>query len=169
MRCLGIDPGLGVTGYGIIDAEAGALAFVDAGIVRTSSRAPLAERLRRIDLELEEKIRRHEPGEAAIEEVFHAKNTRSALLLGHARAAAILCAARNGLAVREYSPTEVKKAVVGTGKATKEQVQYMVRILLKIDVDLPLDASDALAVAICHSNRVKFDDLIRAGQGNVPG
>ena len=163
MLFLGIDPGLGATGYGIIDSVGGKLEFVDAGVIRTSSIAPFAERLRRIDLGLDEKIRLYEPDEAAIEEVFHAKNVKSALLLGHARAAAILCAARNGLGVSEYSPTVVKKAVVGYGKATKDQVQHMVRILLKIDVALPLDASDALAIAICHSNRVKFDGLTRAG------
>ncbi len=151
MRVLGIDCGTECTGFGVVEGEGQECRFVAAGAIRTTARSPLSERLLRIADELRRLISVYTPDAVAIEDVFFAANVKSALKLGHVRGVAMLEAARAGLAVSEYSPLEVKQAVVGYGRAEKQQVQHMVKVLLRLAAaPEPYDASDALAVAICH-------------------
>ncbi|MGB0722363.1 MAG: crossover junction endodeoxyribonuclease RuvC [Gammaproteobacteria bacterium] len=150
-RILGIDPGSRITGYGVIDVEAGRMGFVDCGTVRTEG-GPLPGRLKIIFEGVGELIRMHEPTQLAIEQVFVNINVDSALKLGQARGAAICAAVVAGLPVAEYSPKEIKKAVVGRGGAAKEQVQHMITALLDLPRKPQADAADALAVAVCHGN-----------------
>jgi crossover junction endodeoxyribonuclease RuvC len=155
-RILGVDPGSRITGYGIIDADRGRLHFVACGVVKTTPRYPFSHRLNEIFEGINEVVQVHGPVVAAIEDVFLASNPRSALKLGHARGAAVVAAMQNGLAVFDYSPRMVKQAVVGHGQADKGQVQHMVRVLLGLSRAPSTDAADALAVAICHANKLQF-------------
>lgn len=150
MRVLGIDPGSHITGYGIVDGDRGRLFHVCDGSIVTAPKNPLTLRLNSIFDNIYKVIDEFKPGAVVIEEIFYAKNARSAIMLGHARGVAMLCAARHGLPVFEYTPMKIKQAVVGYGNATKEQVQKMVKALLKMPVIPKVDASDALAAAICH-------------------
>ena len=145
MRILGLDPGSRITGVGIIEGER----LIHAeGLVLGSG--PLPERLGMIFERLQVIIETHRPTVAAVETVFMSRNAQSAIKLGQARGAAICAAVAAGLEIHEYAPRAIKQALVGRGGAAKEQVQHMVRILLKVDRDLGEDASDALAVALCH-------------------
>jgi len=146
------------------------LKHIDNGAVITSPKAPLGERLLKIHEALREVIARYEPETVAMETVFVSKNVSSALKLGHARGVAMLAASQSGLDVHEYAPTEVKKAVVGTGRAEKKQVQEMVRIILGLPEIAQEDASDALAVAICrchhhHENNALAEAMARSTKG----
>ena len=152
IRILGIDPGLGITGYGVIDKEGSKLRYVASGRVRSSDTHPLAERLAVILGGLDEVIRTYSPGECAVEKVFVNVNPHSTLLLGQARGAAICAAVLAHLPVAEYTALQVKQAVVGQGHATKEQVQEMVKRLLGLNAHPGSDAADALACAICHAH-----------------
>jgi crossover junction endodeoxyribonuclease RuvC len=151
LRIIGIDPGLQRTGWGIIDVNGSRLQHVAHGVVSTDGKGETAARLTRIFEGLTDMIAFWHPAEAAIEETFVNNNPASALKLGHARGAAMLAPARMGLPVAEYPATLVKKSVVGTGRAEKEQVQAMIKVLLH-GVEASSDAADALAVAICHSH-----------------
>jgi crossover junction endodeoxyribonuclease RuvC len=151
---LGLDPGLGTTGWGIIRADGNRLSHVANGQLKTVTSAPLANRLATLAEQLEALLAEHRPDSAAVEEVFVNKNPQSTLKLGQARGVALMCAARAGIAVGEYSPALVKKAVVGTGGADKVQVHAMVsRLLPGVTIAGP-DASDALAVAITHAHHL---------------
>jgi crossover junction endodeoxyribonuclease RuvC len=151
LRVMGIDPGLAFTGYGVVDADPdGGIRHVVHGIIPTVSSTPFVERLSRIHRELESVFQRVQPHHVAVEEVYFAKHPQSALLLGHARGAAILTASLAGVPVFEYAATETKKAVCTYGHAGKEQVCAMVKALLRLQQDLPDHASDALALCICH-------------------
>ena len=151
---LGIDPGSIVTGFGLVEQDEGAMRLVAWSSVRTSSGAPLAERLNKIHAETVRMIDAHRPDEVAVEDLFQAKNVRSALKLGHARGVILLAAAQAALPIFEYAPREVKQSVVGTGSATKLQVASMVDRLLKLSGQKLLeDESDAVAVAICHLHK----------------
>jgi crossover junction endodeoxyribonuclease RuvC len=152
-RIVGVDPGSRLTGYGVIDADRGSLQYVACGVVKTTAGYPFSHRLNEIFDGLNEVIQIHNPVVAAIEDVFLATNPRSALKLGHARGAAVVAAMQNGLAVHDYSPRVVKKAVAGYGQAEKSQVQHMVKVLLGLSGSPSPDAADALAVAICHANQ----------------
>jgi len=152
MRILGIDPGTGTTGYGIIDVEGNRLRHVDNGIVRTRSSEPLPLRLKAIYDGLTLILKEFSPEAVAIEQVFLAKNPRAALTLGHARGTAVIASVNLDLEVHEYSALQVKSAVVGYGHAAKQQVQHMVKALLNLPEVAQEDAADALAVAICHAN-----------------
>ena len=156
MRILGIDPGSRATGYGLIEQQGNRLLHLDNGAIFTQSSAPLAERLDQIYTRLEELIARFEPDAVAIEQVFMAKNPSSALKLGHARGVALLAGVRAGLPVFEYTALQVKSAVVGYGRAAKNQVQQMTRTLLSLPEIAQEDAADALAVAICHAHSHKL-------------
>jgi crossover junction endodeoxyribonuclease RuvC len=160
MRILGIDPGSGSTGYGIIDTDGSQHRAILYGVIKTNSKRPFHERLLKIHSDLAEILSREKADIMAVEEVFHATNVQSALRLGHARGVALLVAAQHGLDVCEYSPLEIKNAVVGYGRAEKTQVQAMVRLLLNLpEIPSPNDAADALAVAICHAHRMKNYEL----------
>ena len=152
---LGVDPGTAVTGYGAVRRAAdGAVVLLECGVVRTDPRAELAERLRDIHEGLVEVIQRVRPGVVAVEGVFYARNARTSVILGHARGAALLAAALHGIRVAEYPPAEVKSAVVGAGRATKDQVGLMVQRHLKLRaVPKPHDAADGVAIALCHCFR----------------
>lgn len=151
LRVLGVDPGLETTGYGVIDSLGNHHKLVEYAGIRAPARFTFAERLYIISQKLEEVIERLRPHACAVEETFYAVNVKSALKLGHVRGVVLVAAARAGVAVFEYSPLEIKSALVGYGRAEKHQVQEMVRLLLKLkDPPEPLDASDALAAAICH-------------------
>jgi crossover junction endodeoxyribonuclease RuvC len=153
MRVLGVDPGSDTTGYGVIDSDGRNYQLVEYAGIRALRRLSFAERLLGITLKLEEVIERLSPQACAVEDTFYAVNVKSALKLGQARGAVLVAAARAGLEVFEYSPLEIKSALVGYGRAEKQQVQEMVRLLLGMkSVPEPLDASDALAIAICHIN-----------------
>jgi len=154
LKVLGLDPGLGTTGWGLIEAEGNRLAHIANGQIKTDASAPLPRRLSALADLLEALIADHSPEEAAVEEVFVNQNPQSTLKLGQARGVALMCAARAGIEVGEYSPTLVKKAVVGTGGADKTQVHAMVsRLLPGVKIAGP-DAADALAVAITHAHHL---------------
>jgi crossover junction endodeoxyribonuclease RuvC len=152
MRILGIDCGTERTGYGVIESDGRDHHLVACGVIRTSTREGLEKRLLTIAAGLREVIGRHAPEAAAVEEVFAAVNVKTALKLCHARGVALLAVAEAGVPLGEYSPLEIKMSVVGYGRAEKKQVQLMVQSLLKlVQVVESEDASDALAVAICHA------------------
>jgi crossover junction endodeoxyribonuclease RuvC len=152
MRVLGIDCGTEYTGYGVVElGSGGRLLCLTCGAIKLSPREPLPTRLHRIYEHLSSLIREHQPDQVAIEDVFYALNVKSALKLGQVRGVAMLAASAAGLEVAEYAPLSIKSAVVGYGKAEKHQVQQMVTRLLALpEPPQPADASDALAIAICH-------------------
>jgi len=152
VRAIGIDPGSRFTGYGVIEGDGRRLHHIASGVIRIRPQLTFPDRLKVIYEELVSVIEDLQPLCMAVEEVFIAKNVRSALLLGHARGAAILAGVNSGLALFEYSPLQIKQAVVGYGRAEKDQVQNMVQHLFGIREPLNANASDALAVAICHLN-----------------
>ncbi|QOR40869.1 crossover junction endodeoxyribonuclease RuvC [Billgrantia diversa] len=151
MLILGIDPGSRITGYGVLDVSAPRPRYVASGCLRLQDVA-LPQRLARIYAGITELIALHRPGELAIEQVFMSKNPDSALKLGQARGAAIVCAANHGLPVSEYGPRQIKQAVTGSGGATKAQVQHMVVAVLGLDGTPQADAADALAIALTHAH-----------------
>ena len=152
MRVLGIDCGGAYTGYGVVEIHSGGrLSCLTCGAIKLSAREALPRRLSRIFTQLGEIIAEHQPDQVAIEDVFYALNVKSALKLGQVRGVAMLAAAAAGLEVAEYSPLTIKSSVVGYGRAEKQQVQHMVTRLLELaQAPEPMDASDALAIAICH-------------------
>lgn len=153
MRIFGIDPGSDRTGYGCVETDGSRHRIVTSGAIKTAASASFPEKLLQIHTGLAALIGECRPDAVAIENLFHAVNARSALKLGHARGVAMLAAVEAGLTVAEYTPAEVKRAVVGYGRAEKQQVQQMVKLILGLEVvPTPHDASDALAVAICHSH-----------------
>ncbi|WP_422055242.1 crossover junction endodeoxyribonuclease RuvC [Sphingomonas sp.] len=151
---LGLDPGLGTTGWGLIRAEGNRLSHVGNGQLKTDAKAPLPQRLAHLDAMLAALVADHAPDGAAVEEVFVNSNPQSTLKLAHARGVAIAAVARAGLDVGEYAPRLVKKAVVGTGTAEKAQVHAMIARLLPGAKIAGADAADALAVAICHAHHL---------------
>jgi crossover junction endodeoxyribonuclease RuvC len=159
---LGVDPGSVATGYGLIKSNHQRNVLMDFGVIRTDSREPLPQKLKQIFEGLSRIIAREHPDELAIEETFYSKNAKSALVMGQARGVAILAAACAKISVWEYSPKEVKCSTVGRGNASKLQVQYMVRNLLGLkDLPQPEDAADALAVALCHAQKIKNKEVFK--------
>ena len=152
MRILGVDPGLNHMGWGVIDAKGNALSFVACGVVSTSAKTPMVTRLHTLHTGLQEVITAYRPDTSALEETFVNMNGATTLKLGNARGAIMLSLAIAGLDVHEYAARLVKKAVVGSGRAEKDQVASMVRILLPAAPLSKADAMDALAIAICHAN-----------------
>ena len=153
MIVLGIDPGSHATGYGVVSTEPVAR-LLAGGVIRTSARATLPERLLEIHQGVSAVLAEHPIAAMAVENLFNAKNARSSLILGHARGVILLAGAEAGLTVGEYAPREVKQALTGNGAATKEQVRFMVMRLLNLKEEPPLDMSDALAVALSHASRL---------------
>lgn len=172
MRVIGIDPGTNIMGFGIVESATsrsekgrpGGLCYIGGGEIKLIKGAPLSERLLEISETLDNVITEFSPDHCSIEEVFFAKNVKSAMTLGHARGVALLAAARHGIEVHEYSARTIKQAVVGTGTASKDQVQKMVRMLLRLNKPVGTDASDALAAAICHLNHYNIQ---LAGAGGL--
>jgi crossover junction endodeoxyribonuclease RuvC len=162
MRVLGIDPGTLTSGYGIVAEEDHKLFHVASGGISPSAKQPFPKRLKKIYEELVKVIDQYRPHVIVVEDLFVSKNIKSALKLGHARGVAILAAMNAGVPVFEYSPLEVKQAVVGNGKAEKKQVQLMVKILLELTkVPHPADAADALAAAICHIHSSRMREILK--------
>jgi crossover junction endodeoxyribonuclease RuvC len=165
MKIFGIDPGSGRTGYGCVESDGSRHHLVTCGALTSPARASFPERLLTIYDGLAVLLERHRPDCVAVEDVFHARNVRSALMLGHARGVALVAATRAGVPVAAYAPAEIKRAVVGYGRADKHQVQRMIGLLLGLDAPpTPHDAADALAVAICHLHQTGIAARI-AGSG----
>lgn len=169
MRILGIDPGSVATGYGVVERDAGAgapLVHVAHGTIRPPRGAPLHERMAHLHREIAAVVEAHAPDRAVVEQVFVSASARSALVLGQARGAALAALGQAGLPVGELGAREIKKAVVGTGSASKAQVQAMVAELLRLEARPPSDAADALAGAICSANGNRLAELgVVAGRG----
>ncbi|MFA5073491.1 MAG: crossover junction endodeoxyribonuclease RuvC [Nitrospirota bacterium] len=162
MRVMGIDPGTLTSGYGIVAEEDHKLFHVVSGGISPSAKQPFPKRLKKIYEELGKIIHQYRPQVIVVEDLFVSKNIKSALKLGHARGVALLAAMNAGVPVFEYSPLEVKQAVVGNGKAEKKQVQFMVKTVLELQkVPHPADAADALAAAICHIHSSRLREIIR--------
>lgn len=156
MRILGIDPGTGILGFGVIDLERGQLSLVDAGVIRTPVREQDAVRLMTIYEELQEIIALHKPTAMSVERLFFARNVTTAMTVAQARGVVLLCGMQGGMTIAEYTPLQIKQAVTGYGKADKKQIQEMVRVILKLkDTPKPDDAADAIAAAITHSMTVR--------------
>lgn len=154
MRVLGIDPGYATTGYAVVQRSSGRPSPVCFGVIRTTAGSPQAARLVELRRGLEALIAEHRPEVVAIERVFFNSNVRTAMAVGQASGVALVTAGEAGLDVHDYTPTEVKQSVTGTGAATKTQVQAMVASILRLDAPpRPADAADACALAICHLNR----------------
>ena len=155
MRILGVDPGSRRTGYGCIETSGSRHRLIVCGAIAAPAQAALPDKLMAVHDGLARLIAAHQPDVVAFEDLFYARNVRSALVLGHVRGVLMLAAAKAGVPAAEYSPAEVKQAVVGYGRADKQQVQQMVTLLLGMDAPpSPLDASDALAVAVCHAHSI---------------
>ncbi|HUF12645.1 MAG TPA: crossover junction endodeoxyribonuclease RuvC [Longimicrobiales bacterium] len=180
MIVLGIDPGTAATGYGVVSREGGgAVSLVECGVVRTDDSLELAARLRTVHEGILEIIDRHRPDRIAVEGVFYARNVRTTVTLGHTRGAILLAAALRDRTVAEYSPAEIKNAVCGTGRGTKQQVQFMVQQLLRLKAPpKPADAADGVAVALCdiqssalrvHLAASQEAQARARGQGQVKG
>lgn len=157
MKVFGIDPGSARTGYGCVQSDGSRHRLVVCGAIANRPSSAFPEKLRVIHAELSILIARHRPDIVAVENLFHAVNARSALKLGHARGVAMLAAVEAGVPIVEYTPAEVKQSVVGYGRAEKRQVQSMVQLLLGLsEPPSPFDASDALAIAVCHLHRMNL-------------
>ncbi len=158
-RILGIDPGLNVTGYGIIEIQAKKPRLLKYGHIRTKPKESLAERLHFIFDSLDSIVSDYKPDRVAIEDVFYAENVKTAIVMGHARGAAIVAATKNNASVSEFTAREVKMSVVGNGAASKSQVNFMVSNILRVKEKItPEDASDALAVALCQMHRLSKEE-----------
>ncbi|NOX62070.1 MAG: crossover junction endodeoxyribonuclease RuvC [Chloroflexi bacterium] len=148
---LGIDPGIAITGYGVIAEQDQQTLVLEYGVIRTAASTPFPQRLRALYDELSALIERHRPDAIAVEELFFARNARTALNVGHARGVVLLAAAQSDASFHQYKPVEVKQAITGYGAADKRQMQEMIRLLLALEaIPRPDDAADALAIALCH-------------------
>jgi crossover junction endodeoxyribonuclease RuvC len=167
MLVIGIDPGTAITGYGLVkDNPDGSLTVVDYGTVQTLADVEMPRRLMELHQKLKEIVLLHRPESGAVEKLFFQRNVRTALSVGQARGVILFTLAETGLSLAEYTPLEVKQAVVGYGNADKNQVQQMVRALLGLqDVPQPDDAADALAVAICHLHTARYNELLQKNTG----
>ena len=161
MIVIGVDPGISFTGYGIVKGSGNRLNHISSGFIKTNPKHPFPERLKTIYDGILEVIKEFSPDECSLENIFYCQNVNSALKLGHTRGAIMIAAANLGVPVHEYAPTEIKQAVTGHGRAPKEQVQAMVKMLLNIKEIDKLDVSDALAAAICHISSSNFKRAIK--------
>lgn len=162
MIILGIDPGIAILGYGIVEYKGNQFKAIEFGAIYTDAKDSMPLRLEKIYHGLEKIIDKYRPDAVAIEELFFNKNTKTALLVGHARGVAILAAAHKGIRIYEYTPLQVKQGVVGYGRADKKQIQMMTKTLLNLKTTpKPDDVADALAVAICHAHSGVFEGLFK--------
>lgn len=162
MIILGVDPGIAITGYGVIKYEGNRFTTIDYGAVITDSKITMPERLAIINRDLSSIMDRYKPDAFSVEELFFNKNVKTALTVGHARGVILLTAYAKGLNIFEYTPLQVKQAVVGYGRADKKQIQQMVKIILNLkEIPKPDDVADALAIAVCHAHSSKAGELFR--------
>ena len=160
MIIMGIDPGFAITGYGIVKYEGNKFSPLDYGAVVTKAGTPFAQRLLQLDAELSVIIGKYKPEAISVEELFFNKNVKTAIMTAHGRGIALLAAAKSGAEVFEYTPLQVKQAVVGYGRAEKAQVQQMVKVILNLPcIPKPDDVADALAIAVCHGHSCKLGAL----------
>jgi crossover junction endodeoxyribonuclease RuvC len=158
MVIMGIDPGFAITGYGIVKYEGNRFSVVDYGAITTNTGVELSKRLLTLNNGLEELIGRYRPDAVSVEELFFNKNIKTALTVGHGRGVAILAAAKAGVEVFEYTPLQVKQAVVGYGRAEKAQMQQMIKVILNLSaIPKPDDVADALAIAVCHGHSYRMN------------
>ena len=169
MIVLGIDPGTATTGYGVVKGDGlGLVSLVECGVIRTRARDPLPSRLQEIYEGVTELLGRHKPDALSVEDVFYAKNVRTTVVLGHARGVVLLAGQQAGVDIHEIPPAEIKKAVVGTGAATKEQVQFMLTRLLKLkSVPQPSDAADGVAAALACLMSMRIRGLERTARSRA--
>lgn len=161
---IGIDPGLAATGYGVIQSDRTGIRHLDHGVITTSPESVLGARLSELYDVLQDIIQRYHPDEAGVEALYFARNTSSAMPVAHARGVVLLALERNGIPASEYPPQSIKQALVGEGRADKSQIQQLVRVVLGLSgLPGPDHASDALAVAICHSNTSTTASAIKRG------
>lgn len=155
-RILGIDPGTGILGFGVIDLQKGKVQLVDAGVIRTPVKEDDAIRLKTIYDELSDIIAETKPSVMSVEKLFFARNVTTAMTVAQARGVVLLCAMQAGMSIHEYTPMQIKQALTGYGRAEKKQIQEMVRVILQLkEIPKPDDAADALAAAITHSMTVR--------------
>ena len=160
MLVLGIDPGLVTTGYGLIQVKNNSSSIIDYGTISPKQSDSLSQRLNTIYEDVSYIINKYKPNIMAIEEVFYGKNVKSALRLGHARGVSMVCASKNNISVYEYSARKVKQSITGNGAAHKSQVQFMIIKEFNLgNVKFSTDASDAIAIALCHINQIKLNEL----------
>lgn len=166
MLVMGIDPGIAITGYGLVQpGRQGSGKAIAYGCVRTPARTPLAERLSLLYEDVSALISEHQPDVLAIEQLFFNRNTTTAFIVAQARGVVVLAAAQQGVQVVEYTPLQVKQAVVGYGRAEKQQVQHMVKALLNLaSAPKPDDVADALAIALCHTHSMQYQNLVQIGK-----
>ncbi|MDI6783100.1 MAG: crossover junction endodeoxyribonuclease RuvC [bacterium] len=163
MRILGIDPGFARLGFGVIEQQNNQIRMVDFGCIQTTAQRSFPQRLYQIHQELTDILVKYSPDVVVVEELFFSKNVKTAIQVGQVRGVVILTAVQNGIEVKEYTPLQVKLSVVGYGRATKDQIQKMVKGLLRLpQIPKPDDAADALAVAICYAHSRKYDELVKA-------
>jgi crossover junction endodeoxyribonuclease RuvC len=156
MKILGIDPGTGILGFGVIEKKSSKLSMLDAGVIRTPSKQSDGERLKIIYDELAGIIKQNKPDVMAVEKLFFAQNVTTAMSVSQARGAVMLCGIQNGLSVFEYTPLQIKQSITGYGRADKNQIQQMVKNILKLDdIPKPDDCADALACAITHATTIR--------------
>lgn len=162
MLVLGIDPGTATTGYGLVKYEAGRQIMIDYGIISTPANMDMALRLCKINREVDELITKYSPDVVGVEQLYYQKNSKTVITVAQGRGVILMTVANRGIEVAEYTPLQVKQAVVGYGKADKTQVQYMVQKILNLkEPPKPDDAADALAVAICHINSYKLNSIYK--------
>ncbi|SDZ15864.1 Holliday junction endonuclease RuvC [Proteiniborus ethanoligenes] len=162
MIIFGVDPGIAIVGYGVLEYKGNKFNVIDYGAIQTSNEYTFPERLKIVYDELTELLDKYKPDALAIEELFFNKNAKTAIIIGQARGAQILAAVNKGIEVYEYTPLQVKQGVVGYGRADKRQIQEMVKILLNLEkIPKPDDVADALAVAICHAHSGNFSDMFK--------
>ncbi|MBC8530101.1 crossover junction endodeoxyribonuclease RuvC [Christensenellaceae bacterium NSJ-44] len=162
MRILGIDPGIAIVGYGVIESQGSRLKHIENGVLTTPAGMPLPQRLEQVYNGMKKLLMLFQPEAIAFEELFFAKNAKTAITVGQARGVALLAAAQESEQLFEYTPLQIKQGVVGYGRAEKNQVQQMVKVLLNLpDIPKPDDAADALAVAICHAHSANSQQLFK--------
>lgn len=159
---MGIDPGIAIVGYGFLELKGNSYKVLDYGAITTEAKVPLPDRLNSIYEEMNELIEKYKPNDIAFEELFFNKNVKTAITVAEARGVEVLAAKKSGAGLYEYTPLQVKQAIVGYGRATKSQIQEMVKIILNLEkVPKPDDVADALAVAITHGSSIKFKESFR--------
>ena len=164
MRILGIDPGIAIVGYGVIDKEGNRYKTVAYDAVTTRAHTPLEERLEKVYTGINEIIKIYKPDAMSIEELFFNNNAKTALTVGQARGVIILAAVQNNVPVYEYTPLQVKQALTGYGRASKSQIQQMMKSMLALtEIPKPDDVADALAIAVCHGNSMRFNSIKQFG------
>lgn len=164
MRILGIDPGIAIVGYGVVDKEGNSYKTIAYDAVTTRAHTPLPERLEKVYLGINEIIKTYKPDAMSIEELFFNNNAKTALTVGQARGVIILAAVQNNIPVYEYTPLQVKQALTGYGRASKSQIQQMMKSMLGLtEIPKPDDVADALAIAVCHGNSMRFNAIKQFG------